>query len=141
MPVARIPLAVLCLVACGLAGGVSACGSSAGRAPQHPVVTTTPSDTTTAPPAPYANRADKRGAALGCFHGKGITADPKGEKSIQVDGPNGPKIDFYQSSLEAEGQQFEGDGEGAEQIGAALLYVRGADDKLLNDLELCLNEQ
>jgi hypothetical protein len=105
------------------------------------VATTTSGTTTAPPPPPYANRADKRGAALGCFHGKGITADPQGEKSIQIDGPGGPKIDFYQSSLEAEGQQFEGGGEGAEQIGAALLYVRGADDKLLNDLELCLNKQ
>jgi hypothetical protein len=136
----RPRLALVCALACGLAATVSACGSSTGRAPQNPVAET-PSATTTAPEPSNVNRGDKRGPALGCIHAKGIDAVTAGEKSIQVEGPDGPRIDFFQSSLEAEGEQFEGNGEGAEQIGAALLYVRGADDNLLNSLELCLNEQ
>jgi hypothetical protein len=130
------------LVACALAVALSACGSSAGRAPQHPVPTG-PVGTTSTPSTGGATTArnDKRGAALGCIHGKGIAAEPVGAKSIQVEGPKGPRINFFQSSLEAEGDQFEGNGEGAEQIGAALLYGRGASEGLLNDLELCLNKQ
>lgn len=97
-----------------------------------------------APPEDASAAADdKRGVALACIRDrKGIEALPVGDKSIQVGADDdGPRIDFFQSSLEAEGEQFEGRAEGAEQVGAALLYVREAPDELLIELEDCLNEQ
>jgi hypothetical protein len=86
---------------------------------------------------------DKRGIALRCIQDqKGIDATPVGDKGIQIGpGEDGPRIDFFQSSLEAEGEQFEGRAEGASQIGAALLYVREAPEEQLVALEECLNEQ
>jgi hypothetical protein len=64
--------------------------------------------------------------AIACIRDeKGIEAEEIGDKGISI-GPDGKdsRIDFFQSSLEAEGEQFEGRAEGAEQIGAALFYVR-----------------
>lgn len=120
------------------------CGGSDDKSPALARATTAPASTTPATTTPGGGTAagdNKRQTALACIRGKGVNAVPAGEKSIAVEGPRGPRIDFFQSSLEAEGQQFEGKAEGAEQIGAALLFVRGGSDKLLNDLELCLNEQ
>jgi hypothetical protein len=86
---------------------------------------------------------DKRGLALACIRDeKHIDARPIGAKGIQIGpGDQGPKIDFFQTSQVAEGEQFEGRGEGAAQIGAALLYVREAPEDQLVALEECLNEQ
>jgi hypothetical protein len=136
------PKILACALACGLLAGLSACGSSSGRAPQNVTATERSTETTATATTPaQVGGGDKRAKTLGCLHGKGIDAVPTGAKSIEINGKAGPRIDFFQSSLEAEGNQFEGNGEGAEQIGAALLFVKGADDKLLNDLELCLNDQ
>ncbi len=129
------------LAAAALAAALAACGSSAGRAPQNPEPAQSPAGTTTGSQARPVAGSNKRDAALGCIHARGIEAQPAGEKSIIVNGPAGPRIDFFQSSLEAEGEQFEGNGEGAEQVGAALLYVRDGSEELLTQLELCLNEQ
>ncbi len=105
-----------------------------------------PTETVTdaAPSAPEALASDsKRGAALACIRDeKGIEAEPVGDKEIQIGAPGeDPRIEFFQSSVEAEADQFEGGAEGAEQIGAAHLYVREAPESLLGDLEDCLNEQ
>lgn len=102
--------------------------------------------TTAAPePEPVEELAsdDKRGEALACIRDvKRIEARPVGDKEIAIGpGEGGPTIEFFQSSLEAEAEQFEGNAEGAEQIGAALLYVRDAPEPLLEELEACLNEQ
>lgn len=136
-----ILLAAICTLA--VAGG---CGDDDG--PPSSKQTTAPTDAsavgTTAPTTPTATLAleDKRGVALACIRDeKGIDARPIGAKGIQIGDTGGPRIDFFQSSLEAEGEQFEGRAEGAEQIGAALLYVREAPEQLLLDLEACLNEQ
>jgi hypothetical protein len=103
----------------------------------------TTSDSTAPAPAGEPAPEDKRGIALQCIRDeKGIDARPVGDKGIQVGpGDDGPKIDFFQSSLEAEGEQFEGRAEGAAQIGAALLYVREGPEDQLTALEECLNEQ
>jgi hypothetical protein len=104
-------------------------------------------DTTTAAPAPGPATTvapeDKRGAALLCLSDeKGLDVRPVGDKGILVGATdNGPRIDFFQSSLEAEGEQFEGRAEGAEQIGAALFYVRDAPEEQLIAIEDCLNDQ
>ena len=52
----------------------------------------------------------------------------------------GPRIVFYLTSGQAEAAQFEGQGEGAEQIGSALLFVRDGTDDELEKIERCLND-
>ena len=57
-------------------------------------------------------------------------------------GDKAPRIKFFLTADEALGAQFEGKGEGAEQIGVALLYVRpevrAHSEDLLEDVENCL---
>ena len=65
------------------------------------------------------NPNDKRAVALACItREKGVPARLVGEKSIQVDGPTDPRVEFFVSSGEAEARQFQGEGQGAEQVGA-----------------------
>lgn len=111
---------------------------------ESPIAETETGATTTPTPAPAAVASeDKRGIALACIRDeKGIDARAVGDKEIQIGpGEDGPRIGFFQSSLEAEGEQFEGRAEGAEQIGAALFYVREAPEEQLIAIEDCLNEQ
>ena len=140
MTTRAILLAALCALAMA-----SGCGDDDGPPSSRQTTTAdAPAAGTTAPATPTATLAleDKRGVALACIRDeKGIDARPIGAKGIQIGAAGGPRIDFFQSSLEAEGEQFEGRAEGAEQIGAALLYVREAPEQLLLDLEACLNEQ
>jgi hypothetical protein len=91
--------------------------------------------------APSDDESDKPAAALTCFEEQGIDATRAGDTEIVVgDGPDAPRITFSLTAGESEAAQFKGDGEGAEQIGAALLYVNGGDDDLLEDVENCLAE-
>jgi hypothetical protein len=137
---------------------VSGCGDDDGppSSEQKPAaaaeVEITAPDETAPAPAPGETPAseDKRGIALACLVDEaGIEARPVGDKGIAI-GPVPPsgdrggedsRIDFYQSSLEAEGEQFEGRAEGAEQVGAALFYVRELDEATIVAIEDCLNEQ
>ena len=142
------PRAALLAALCALVV-FAGCGDDDGPPSSRQTTTANPaaSGTTTerTTPAPGATPApeDKRGIALACIRDeKGIDAQPVGDKGIQIGADGvGPKIDFFQSSLEAEGEQFEGRAEGASQIGAALLYVREAPEDQLIALEECLNEQ
>lgn len=139
-------LAALCALA-----AVSGCGDDDGppSSQQKPagdtnVAITAPDETAPAPgPATTLAPEDKRGVALACIRDeKQIDASPVGDKGIAVtvDGEDS-RIDFFQSSLEAEGEQFEGRAEGAEQIGAALFYVRELPERALLEIEDCLNDQ
>ena len=86
--------------------------------------------------------ADKRGAAFTCITDeKQLNARLSGEKSIQVDGARGPRVEFFVSSGEAEARQFQGEAQGAEQIGAALLFVNRGSEEELESIEDCLGEQ
>ncbi|MBN1530677.1 MAG: hypothetical protein JW895_16570 [Thermoleophilaceae bacterium] len=89
---------------------------------------------------PGDDDGDKRAAALTCLtEEKHLDAADRGDNQIVVGDPeSGPRIVFYLTSGQAEAAQFEGDGEGAEQIGAALLFVREADDDTLESVEDCL---
>jgi len=87
------------------------------------------------------NPDDKRSVALSCIEGAGVPAALTGEKSIQVDGAGAPRIEFFVSSGEAEGKQFQGEAQGAEQVGAALLFVNEGDDETLKKIEDCLAKQ
>ena len=85
---------------------------------------------------------DKRAVALACLRDdQGIQARLVGEKSIQVDGAGGPRIEFSVSSGEAEGRQFQGEAQDAEQIGAALLFINQGSEKQLKKIETCLEDQ
>jgi hypothetical protein len=91
--------------------------------------------------APSEDESDKRAAAMTCLEEEGIDAQLQGEDEIVIgEGPGAPRIQFFLTAGESEAAQFEGDGEGAEQIGSALLYVESGDDDLLEDVENCLAE-
>ncbi len=87
------------------------------------------------------NPNDKRGVALSCIEATGVPATLVGEKSIQVDGTDAPRIEFFVSSGEAEARQFQGQAQGAEQVGAALLFVNSGNDEVLQKVEGCLAKQ
>lgn len=85
---------------------------------------------------------DKRAVALACLRDEqGLDARLSGEKSIQVNGPGGARIEFLLSGGEAEGRQFLGGAQGAEQIGSALLFVNDASEDQLDKVEGCLQDQ
>ena len=90
-----------------------------------------------APPDPN----NKRGVAMGCITGKGLQARLVGEQSIQVGPPGGARVEFFVSGGEAEGQQFQGLAQGAEQIGQALLFLNNASSDDLGKVEACLDDQ
>ncbi len=75
--------------------------------------------------APVGEDASLTEAALACLtETKGVDARQTGDEEIQLTSDeDGPRIQFFLNSGEAEAAQFEGDAEGAEQIGAALLFV------------------
>lgn len=85
---------------------------------------------------------DKRAVALACIRDdQDLPARLSGEKSIQVDGAGGARVEFTVSSGEAEGRQFQGEAQDAEQIGAALLFINGASEEQLKKIETCLEAQ
>jgi len=109
------------LIVCALALAAGACGS------KEPVTGDEPDPN------------DKRAVALDCFTNEaGLEAETLGDQSIQVGGPGGPRVEFFLSSGEAESQQFKGEAQGAEQVGAALLFVNDGSDEVLEALEDCL---
>jgi hypothetical protein len=86
--------------------------------------------------------ADNRTAALSCIQNAGIDArleGDEGEEEIVIgSGADAPHIRFFLTGPEAEAEQFQGEGEGAEQIGEALLYVGNGSDEVLRGVEECL---
>ena len=86
---------------------------------------------------------DKRAVALDCLlYEKEIHAELTGENAITVgDEPDtDPRIEFFVTTGEAEGRQFQGNAQGAEHIGNALLFVRDGSDDLLEEIEACLQD-
>ena len=74
--------------------------------------------------APAVDESDKPGSTVACLEAQGVTAhveDGKDEEEVVLDA--GPRVKFYLTAAEAEAAQFRGAGEGAEQIGSALLFV------------------
>ena len=84
---------------------------------------------------------DKRAAALQCIsEEKGIDARLAGNDRIQVgDADTGPRIRFFLTGGEAEAEQFEGRGEGAEQIRTPCCSSARGED--LGEIELPRLEQ
>jgi hypothetical protein len=92
-------------------------------------------------PSPGVDPNDDRAVALDCLKKQQkLDARFLGGHAIQVGpGDRGPRIQFYLTAGQAEADQFEGRGEGSEQIGKALLYVHGAPDAQLKKVEQCLD--
>jgi hypothetical protein len=91
-------------------------------------------------PSPGVDPNDDRAVALDCLKTQQkLDARYLGPHAIQVGGANGPRIQFYLTAGQAEADQFEGNGEGSEQIGKALLYVHAAPDDELKKVEQCLD--
>lgn len=86
---------------------------------------------------------DIKAVALDCLtRVEKLDAREQGDNEIAVgDGDTGPLVRVYLTSGEAEAEIFEGNAEGAEQIGATLLFVRKADDETLKKVEFCLDNQ
>jgi hypothetical protein len=94
--------------------------------------------------APSVDESDPPGTALACLEASGVEAERRGEQENEIVLDAGPRIRFYLTAAEAEAAQFRGQGEGAEQIGSALLFVDPEVDPetedILQDVELCLAE-
>jgi hypothetical protein len=92
--------------------------------------------------APVVDESDVPGTALACLEENDIAATREGEDGNEIVLEAGPRIRFYLTAAEAEAAQFRGQGEGAEQIGSALLFVDPETDPemddLLTDVEGCL---
>ncbi len=92
--------------------------------------------------APQVDESDTPGAALACLEQNDITATREGETGNELVLEAGPRIKFYLTAAEAEAAQFQGRGEGAEQIGSALLFLDPEIDPetedVLHDVEECL---
>lgn len=92
-------------------------------------------------PSPGVDPNDDRAVTLDCLQKQQkLDARYLGPHAIQVGpGDSGPRIQFYLTAGQAEADQFEGRGEGSEQIGKALLYVNKAPDQQLKKVEQCLD--
>jgi hypothetical protein len=96
--------------------------------------------------APVDDDSDVRAVALACLTDEhGIDARIDGDEEIVLGGAaEGSRIQFFLTAGEAEATAFEGNGEGAEQIGSALLFVspevRPETEEILSDVEKCLAE-
>jgi hypothetical protein len=92
--------------------------------------------------APVVDESDVPGTALACLEQNEIAATREGETGNELVLEAGPRIRFYLTAAEAEAAQFQGRGEGAEQIGSALLFVDPEVDpeteEVLEDVEGCL---
>jgi hypothetical protein len=90
-----------------------------------------------------ADNSDTPGTALACLEDNHIAATRTGENGDELVLDSGPKIKFYLTADEAIAEQFRGRGEGAEQIGTALLFVdpetSKEQDDVLHDVEVCLS--
>jgi hypothetical protein len=90
------------------------------------------------------DKSDLPGSALSCLDANKIPAQRTGENGDELVLDAGPKIKFFLTADEAISEQFRGRGEGAEQIGTALLYVKPEtskqQDDLLHDVEICLSK-
>jgi hypothetical protein len=74
-----------------------------------------------------------------CIRAAGLPAVRVGLTGIQVGPlPAGPTIQFAPDPNAAEAEQIENKAQGAEVIGAAVLYVHGAPDAELAKVEACL---
>lgn len=84
-----------------------------------------------------ANPGDKQAVTLECLVEEGFEARSVGS-TIEIDGSDGPRVEFNVSSGESETRAFKGEAQGAEQIGSTLLFVGPAGDRELDAIETCV---
>jgi hypothetical protein len=78
---------------------------------------------------------------LQCIRDRGLSAVEVGTTGIQVgQPPGGPTIRFLSTPGAAIAAQIDGDTQGAEAIGAALLYPNRASNSELQSIEGCLDQ-
>jgi hypothetical protein len=78
---------------------------------------------------------------LGCIRDRGLSAVEVGAAAIQVGHlPGGPTIRFLPTPGAATAAQIAGQTQGAEVVGAALLYPNRASDSELQAIEGCLGQ-
>ena len=78
---------------------------------------------------------------LACLRADRLSVSEHGSDMLQVGRPpSGPTIVFEPTAGIAEGQQIEGKAQGAEVIGAALLYPNHATGTELTVIENCLGQ-
>lgn len=76
---------------------------------------------------------------VACLRQDHLPAVKAGSTNLQVGPlPGGPTIDFAPTPGIAQGLQIEGQAQGAEVIGSALLYPNQGSDKELKQIESCL---
>ena len=94
--------------------------------------------------APEVDESDKPGSTVACLDAEGVPAHVNGSDENEVVLDAGPRVKFYLTAAAAEAAQFQGEGEGAEQIGSALLFVDPEVDpkteEVLKAAEGCLAE-
>jgi hypothetical protein len=73
--------------------------------------------------APKVDESDKPGSTVACLDAQGVPAHVGGKDDNEVLLDAGPHVKFYLTAAAAEAASFQGEGEGAEQIGSALLFV------------------
>jgi len=92
--------------------------------------------------APSVDESDKPGSTIACLDYQGVKAHVNGKDENEVLLDAGPRVKFYLTAAAAEAAQFQGEGEGAEQIGSALLFVDPEPDPKTEDVlkvaESCL---
>ena len=92
-----------------------------------------------------SDESDIRSAMMTCFEDAGLEPSLEGEEGSEEivvgDGDGAPRVRFFLTAGESEAAHFQGKGEGAEQIGAAWLYVNEGSEDDLKVMEDCLAEQ
>ena len=73
--------------------------------------------------APKVDESDKPGSTVACLDAQGVPSHVDGKDQDEVVLDAGPHVKFYLTAAAAEAASFQGEGEGGEQIGAALLFV------------------
>jgi hypothetical protein len=84
--------------------------------------------------APKVDESDKPGSTVACLQAQGVNSHVAGADNDEVVLDAGPRVKFYLTAPEAEAAQFRGAGEGAEQIGSALLFVEPEVDPKTEDV-------
>jgi hypothetical protein len=92
-----------------------------------------------------SDESDIRSAMVACFEGEGLEPRLEGEEGSEEivvgEGEGAPRVRFFLTAGESEAAHFEGEGEGAEQIGAGWLYTGEGTDDVLEPMENCLADQ
>jgi hypothetical protein len=94
--------------------------------------------------APEVDESDKPGSTVACLDAQGVAAHVEGKDENEVVLDAGPRVKFYLTAAAAEAATFQGEGEGDEKIGSALLYydpeVDPKTEEVLKVTEGCLSD-